>query len=166
MNGIVSGPVGIPLACADGTPIPNVQGSVPVAPSLRPLIEDHFSWVLRLATKLRGPSNRYNCHGLVFASRRTNVAVAFAPFDVREILRRDGYRQVAGDPQAGDVVIYFNRSTREVEHSGFVSHWNTRQSPPLQLVWSMWPELGEYEHKPTPSSTPYPNCDLEYWRLP
>jgi hypothetical protein len=155
----------IPLACADGTSIPNVQGAAQVDASLRPLIREYFSWRIRLATQLRGPSDRYNCHGLVFASRRTNVAVVSVPFDVREILRRDGYVLISGAPQPGDVAIYCDPATREVIHSGIVTHWNMRISPPLNLIWSMWPELGEFEHKPAPASTPYPNCDLEFWRL-
>ena len=44
-----------------------------------------------------------NCHGLVFASRRTSIF----PEDIHNILADDGYRQIdERDVLAGDVVLY------------------------------------------------------------
>jgi len=44
---------------------------------------------LSSAIELRPPTGRYNCHGLVFASRRAHVPPIDVDVDVDDVLRRD-----------------------------------------------------------------------------
>lgn len=86
-----------------------------------------------------GPSGYYNCHGLVFASRRTSIF----PEDIRRILIEDGYRQIGEqDVLAGDVVLY-NNSDGDIEHSGIVI-----RRPELRIPWvvSKWSTGEEFLH--------------------
>lgn len=84
------------------------------------------------------PSAQYNCHGLTFASRRTQI---LDPAEVEKILREDGYVPVAiDDICAGDVVVY--RRSGEIIHSGVVV--GTKAGIPVIL--SKWGELHEVIH--------------------
>src|SRR6266496_3127883 len=61
-------------------------------------------------------TNGYNCHGLVFAGRRTCID---DPSTVRQILADDSYRRVNRDELlAGDVALYVVKGA--IEHSGIV----------------------------------------------
>ena len=59
----------------------------------------------------------YNCHGLVFASRRTWI---YHLPDLTTILREDGYKEIPRTAVLpGDVILYRNVDG-DVEHSGMV----------------------------------------------
>jgi hypothetical protein len=63
------------------------------------------------------PSSMYNCHGLTFASRRTNIT---SQATLRTILSEDDYEEVPRSKVSpGDIVIYIGREG-EIEHSGMV----------------------------------------------
>jgi hypothetical protein len=117
---------------------------------------------LSAATELRPPTGRYNCHGLVFASRRAHIPPVGVEVDVDELLRRDGYAPIPrGEaPQVGDVVAY--RLDGEIEHTGFVNRVEKVGAAPVVFVWSAWGGLGEFEHRVQVS--PYQGTP-EYWRL-
>lgn len=89
---------------------------------------------------LRGPpSGFYNCHGLVFASRRTCIH----PDDIGRILEEDNYQDI--DVQRvlpGDVVLY-EKPNGDIEHSGIVI-----SKPSLTIPWvvSKWGSGGEFVH--------------------
>jgi len=105
------------------------------------------------------------CHGLVFASRRSNIPPCGVPtVDVDDILRRDGYAPVQGSPKIGDVAVY-RTGPRQVEHTGLVSSVSSRDSNliPTVFVWSKWGMLGEYEHPA--NNVPEHFGVVEYWRL-
>src|SRR5262245_24115920 len=109
------------------------------------------------------PTGRYNCHGLVFASRRTNIPPAGSDSAglIDRILAEDQFVQVAeGQAREGDIVLW--RQDREVDHTGVVCFVDQ----PIRVLWawSMWGGLGEFVHR-LPLS-PYTGCTLEYWRLP
>lgn len=114
------------------------------------------------ATKLTGPSGDYNCFGLVFASRRTNLNTPGAPADIDLVLRRDGYTRV-DTPQVGDVAVYRANDGAETEHVGFAAACESVGTVPVVKVWSMWGGLGEFVH--TATQTPYSDTNLEWWRL-
>ena len=109
------------------------------------------------------PTGRYNCHGLVFGSRRTNIPEAGAASRglIEYLLSEDQYVQV---PEAlareGDLVVW--RNGADVDHTGFVSHVERH---PFRTVfaYSMWGGLGEFVHRIP--LTPYSDCTIEYWRL-
>lgn len=94
---------------------------------------------------------RYNCHGWVFTEGQYFVADE----DVEAILQDNGYRRVL-DPQARDVVIYFDEDGAIV-HSGLVRLAEER----LVLVESKWGLLGRYLHNP--DAQPY-GASWSYYR--
>ena len=119
------------------TCIPNLQ-----LPNIAPMLANSVHRIrakYRRATRRSAPSGFYNCHGLVFASRRTRIF----PEDIHRILKEDGYRQVnEQDVLAGDVVLYVN-SDGDIEHSGIVI-----RKPELRIPWvvSKWGEGEEFVH--------------------
>lgn len=66
----------------------------------------------------RSLSGKYNCYGMVFASRRVVIE---HPEDVEQILRDDGYNRVhQNDVKIGDVIIYRKAPNEEVQHVGLI----------------------------------------------
>jgi hypothetical protein len=153
------------LQAYDGTNIPN---SIDPDPSPQLVEMARFSQrrgglILAGSSVLGPPTGRYNCHGLVFASRRTNVPPAslLNAIAIDDLLAKDEYERVPA-PQVGDIVIYRSDS-HEVEHSGFVSRIETIGSTSKLFVCSKWGALEEYEH--LEHGCPYSDCSIEYWRL-
>jgi len=111
------------------------------------------------------PTGRYNCHGLVFASRRTHIPPPEAPNAVRvdEILRRDQYEPVQGAPHVGDVVVY-RYQNGDIEHTALISRIEPIGGGGVVFVWGKWGALEEYEH-PEGACTYADECHIEYWRL-
>ena len=110
------------------------------------------------STVRAAPTSRYNCHGLVFASRRTGV---YDSEVIRRILDDDGYVRVdAALP--GDILLYIDE-TGDIEHSAVVV------SAPLELgvplVVSKWGKGHETMH--WANSCPYHGGlnRAEYYRL-
>ena len=140
-----------------GTPIPN-HIDPDSAPGLLKLAMQIN--VVSSATQILPATGRYNCHGLVFGSRRTNIPPVGIDFDIEELLRRDRYRQ-STKPQIGDVIIY-RRANGEIDHSGIVCYVETIGKEAVVKVWSAWGSLGEFIHHQF--DTPYDGA-TEYWRL-
>ena len=157
------------LQAYDGWDIPNSIDPDPTPGLVALAKESHRFAVAAAKAELGPPTGRYNCHGLVFASRRTNIPPINMPnaVDIDELLRRDQYERVEPPPRVGDVVVY--RGPQEIEHTGLVSWVDTVSSSgtllrmPVVFVWSMWGGLGEFEHRT--HASPYNDCDIEYWRL-
>jgi hypothetical protein len=70
-----------------------------------------------------GPCNTYNCHGLTFASRRSNLEFS----EIFQILEEDDYQHVdRKDVMPGDIVVFISTgqikgsTPGDVEHSGIV----------------------------------------------
>jgi hypothetical protein len=123
--------------------------------------------LIRAATQTGPASGRYNCHGLVLASRRTNVPGTEIEVDARDILSRDGFSPLLPHiaPQPGDVAVYVHEGggRTEADHTGFVCRVDTLAADPIVFIWSMWGGLGEFVHHA--NSSPYTGCVIEYWRL-
>jgi hypothetical protein len=67
------------------------------------------------------PTTVYNCHGLTFGSRRTQIVQAN---EVRRILNEDNYSEVTVKTVLpGDVAVYFDEFG-DIHHSGIVTHVN------------------------------------------
>src|SRR5687768_1443939 len=65
------------------------------------------------------PTGRFNCHGFVFASSRTQILMG-----VEEIMEADLYASTS-TPKPGDVVVYRRLlDPTEIEHTGVVA-WIT-----------------------------------------
>lgn len=85
----------------------------------------------------------YNCHGLTFASRRTQIEGSDAT--IRMILEDDGFREIPDKSvSAGDVVIYYGE-VGEVIHSGIVIRVEKFDIPRI-WIWSKWGKGFEWVH--------------------
>ena len=88
----------------------------------------------------------YNCHGLTFGSRRTQVTPAVLP-----ILADDGFDPVPEkQARAGDVVLYLS-ARGEVVHSGFVISCEEIEiiqgnKSRIPIIWSKWGKGYEMVH--------------------
>ena len=112
-------------------------------------------------SELRGsPSPRYNCHGLVFASRRTNIHDTRLVF---QVLTEDDYKEISSiqDVRAGDVAIYF-ASNGDPEHSAIVTFVPTA-TPIVPTVVSKWGSNAEVIHPVF--DCPYAVADIRYYRV-
>jgi hypothetical protein len=119
------------------TCIPNMQSS-----GIAPMLENSVHGMRARfphAVARSDASGIYNCHGLVFASRRTSIF----PEDIHKIPEDDGYRPIdERDVLAGDVVLYLN-ADGDIEHSGIVI-----RKPELRIPWvvSKWGDGEEFVH--------------------
>jgi hypothetical protein len=128
-----------------GTPVANLQGAE-IDPRRRPFLRQALRAYGSL--ELRSPeTGQYNCHGLVFASRRTRIVESSL---VELILREDGYRRIDEDQaMEGDLVIYRNED--EIMHTAVVTEVGNLGPgrPRLVLkVLSKWGDHAEYFHHP------------------
>jgi hypothetical protein len=90
----------------------------------------------------------YNCHGLTFGSRRTQVTDAIFP-----ILDDDGFDQIHSERETrpGDIVVYLS-ARGEVVHSGF-DVWRKEiaitpgTKTVIPMVWSKWGKGYEMIHR-------------------
>ena len=106
------------------------------------------------------PTPHYNCHGLTFASRRTGI---FENEVLQQILRDDGYLEVARDSVLpGDVILYFDEYGG-CEHSGIVI--SRPQADNLYVPWvcSKWGKYAELLH--LANDCPYSFANVKYYRV-
>ena len=145
----------------NGTPIANSQFlSIPVGHSVyfAQFQQDYPRVVCRAE-----PSSFYNCHGLVFASRRTWVDDVQ---EVRKVLHEDCYTEVASqNALPGDVILYFDEEG-DIEHSGIVVSkpmkiiQSTIPVPRVVSKWGMWREVIHYV-----GECPYSKSNTKYYRV-
>lgn len=102
----------------------------------------------------------YNCHGLTFASRRTQIDDA----DIEWVLEEDGYTKV-GDwkkVQIGDIIVY--RYNGSIMHTGLVVKVNLEAELSqglIECVLSKWGQGPEYFHHP--ANVPEYYGEWEFW---
>lgn len=102
-----------------------------------------------------GPTNAFNCHGLTFAARRTQIVQTSA---INQILQEDGYRKLdVREIIPGDIALYVKDG--EIQHSGIVLNISSG----MPWILSKWGQLQEAIHKPT--DCPYHACNVVYYRL-
>jgi hypothetical protein len=96
-------------------------------------------------TVRRGPSLKYNCHGLTFAARRTGIFDA--PF-VSLVLTEDGYEEIPNDDAVlpGDVVVYYS-DDGDPSHSGIVLERKTAHGLFDPFVVSKFGKGHEFVHR-------------------
>lgn len=101
------------------------------------------------------PGGTYNCHGLTFAARRTEISDAS---EVRKILQDDDYDAVnLKDIMPGDIIIYFKDG--DLEHSGVVVDCQSLGP----FILSKWGGAHEVVH--FFSDCPYDASDVRYFRV-
>ena len=150
------------LQAYDGWDIPN-EICLDQSAGLVRLNRDALGLMLPAARHLGPPTGRYNCHGLVFASRRTAIPPVELSVDIDEVLIRDCYEPVA-EPQVGDVVIY-RKPDNEITHSGQVCRIDHLGERRAVCVRSAWGYVGEFEHQERACPYTKEQEQIEYWRL-
>lgn len=106
------------------------------------------------------PGERYNCHGLTFASRRTRI---WNSQEVQKILTDDGYQMVENrrDVLPGDVVIYWSKDW-QAEHSGIVVECGLEPTF-IHKVLSKYGSCHEMVHFVNDCS--YPKDNIRFYRV-
>ena len=136
--------VNLPLSTKRGNPIPNQQRGQMHPDRMECAQQLHLTGHPNI--KPRSLSSRYNCVGMVFATRRTWIE----PELVDQILEEDGYRQVVAkqDLDIGDVVVYRD-SGNLISHVGVIVSLRpqvARGDWEITVV-SQWGADGEYIHE-------------------
>lgn len=136
--------VQLDLETSLGSPIENQQHTQMVpnldTENLRQSFNRRFP--NRLVERTKNGTNFYNCHGLVFASRRTRI---FSSDTVRKILKDDAYARVAdNDVKPGDIVLYVHKGA--IDHSAVVVDVQTSDLPNIRSIkvfskWGKWCEV-------------------------
>jgi hypothetical protein len=94
------------------------------------------------AVQVNGVCPIYNCHGLTFGSRRTQVD--WTPATINMILKEDDFEEVPDrDVRVGNVVIYYGDDGKP-EHSGIVV--GKQREFDVPLIWSKWGKGQEVVH--------------------
>ncbi len=152
------------LDTAIGNPINNVQNSEPIPPVEVANYEARFSKKFpRIIKRTTGCTDTYNCHGLVFASRRTRI---WEPNEVRKILREDSYEKVEDSKVLpGDVALYVH-AEGSIDHAAIVVEAPEKtllSIPKVVSKWGPWAEVVHYSNE-----CPWAQeqgTHIEYYRL-
>jgi len=130
----------IQLQTAKGNDIPNFQEHEVDLSEYRKL--ELHKQAYPAAIQRNNPESLYNCHGLVFASRRTWVHGE----NLHQILGDDEYKVIdkEADVLPGDVVIYFEEGTPQ--HTGFVVSVIANGVLRNIEVCSKWGHSAEFVH--------------------
>jgi hypothetical protein len=103
-----------------------------------------------------GPSRRYNCHGLSFASRRADI---WDSVEVNKIIHDDDYVEIPeGEVLPGDTVVYYESG--DAAHSGIVVRLDDLRVP---IILSKWGHCHEVVHQL--GRCPYKTEDVHYYRI-
>lgn len=108
------------------------------------------------------PSPVYNCHGMSFACRRTNVDRSV---DIRNILNDDQYHKITlKSTLPGDLVLYINLEDGDIVHSGTIVGCKHEEGNISQIsVVSKWGKFREVVHDL--NDCPYKQFGKEFYRI-
>lgn len=134
----------IPLATGKGRTIENlVEIDPPPSHSIQ-RDRDVFDRFRGKWTPRKSAVGRYNCAGMVWASRRTCI---LDPKFYEWFIEDDGYRdiRIGEAPLPGDIAVYIDTESQdEILHVGRVCYLTDKQIP---IVLSKWNSTsGEYFH--------------------
>jgi hypothetical protein len=91
------------------------------------------------------PTGIYNCHGMVFASRRTQIHESS---EINKILMEDGYVEIKNDKDVlpGDIVLYLDLESGDILHSAIViiKPSENMGNPYVLSKWGKWREVLHY----------------------
>ena len=151
---------GIPLTTRKGTSISNYQDETAHndAGSVDLKFRELYPKIVAERTELSG---YYNCHGLVFAARRTWV---YRLEEISTILEEDCYKEVVerADVLPGDVILYYDKEG-DIEHSGIVVSASDRGNLNVPLVVSKWGRWREVIH--WANDSPYEYQQARFYRI-
>lgn len=146
------------LETAEKNKIPNAQSKELSPQELLQVKDIEKKWG-EIITPRSGPTPIYNCHGLVFASRRTGI---FDNSSIRQIFEDDRYREIQKeDALPGDIVIYFNKG--DIEHSAIIINAPSESLLKIPLVYSKWGKYSEVIH--LQNQCPYNLSEIKYYRV-
>jgi hypothetical protein len=130
----------IRLETSRRTGVDNYQGDV--------LSQYVLNWAERLGRKFpnavvrTNPSPIYNCHGLVFACRRSRIEKSIS---IQTVLADDKYIEIKlKNVLPGDIVIYYSNDG-DPNHSGVVVEYDPQRII-IPLICSKWGNAGEFIH--------------------
>lgn len=126
-------------------------------PGYQSAVNDLIAKHPKAKPRTKTPCLSYDCHGLTFAARRSNIAS-----DQVEMIRNDDeYKEVPREQVLpGDIVIYKN-AKGEWHHSGMVvSEYEGLVGP---WIVSKWGECQEMLHRM--SDCPYPSTEIKFFRI-
>jgi hypothetical protein len=148
------------LQTSRGSDIDNAQGNSEfTVGNLREFASLDRNYSGQILSVRHEPTGRFNCHGLMFAARRTCID---DPEVVAKILHEDAYISVKPEEVlAGDLVAYLTRAG-DIEHSGLVLEKGTI-SMPIPKVCSKWGPYKEVIH--WANQCPYDSSQLAYFRV-
>lgn len=115
-----------------------------------------------LAVFRNSPSPVYNCHGMSFASRRTNIDRSN---DIRKILEDDQYHKIEKKYTIpGDLVLYISLEDGDIVHSAtIVSAEHAVNNISRLVVVSKWGKFREVMHDL--NNCPYKDFEKEFYRI-
>jgi hypothetical protein len=139
--------------------IQNFQSSKPVDAYALHTMNLELAPFAAVVTERAKPTAMYNCHGLVFGSRRTEINDDGV---LSLIISDDSYKQVdKADALPGDVLLYFHENGG-IEHSALVLAMGDAEFG-VPLVVSKWGGGGEYIHRA--NQCPYNYSTSRYFRI-
>ena len=104
-------------------------------------------------------TDMYNCHGLVFAARRTNISDTR---EVEKILKHDDYMVIEKESVVpGDIIVYYS-DDKDAEHSGIVIEKGMKPLY-IPIIISKWGILEEYIHQA--NDCEYKFANAKYYRM-
>ena len=151
----------IKLETSKGNPIDNYQ-IFEISQFEKSQFGDFSVYNYPFAKYRTSPSPIYNCHGMSFASRRTNIDKST---EIRKILLDDGYEKIdQKQTLEGDLVLYISPENGDIEHSAtIIKAEHTVNNISTIFVVSKWGKFKEVIHSLYDS--PYKNCIFEFHRL-
>ena len=111
---------------------------------------------------LRSLDSTYNCVGLIFASRRTNVETD----ELSWIMSDDGYKEVSEDQVVvGDLVVYRHDKGKPANHVGIIVEIMPKIATAQRKyrILSQWGSNGEYLHEAAEVPTGWYGTHLDYF---
>jgi hypothetical protein len=131
------------LEATDATPIENEIGASEISAfelNQHRMLDQQYGHPVQARTD---PSLVFNCHGLVFASRRTWIV---NPKQVTALLPKDGYSRVQqSEVMPGDLILYFDEYY-EPTHSGIVLVAPSAANLYIPTIYSKWGKYREMIH--------------------
>ena len=140
----------------NGAHIPNYRNEQGYVAGERLEAENYGKKYSDATAKPDSLTKTYNCHGLTFASRRTNITSG-----VESILTQDNYKQIDyGNVLAGDLVAYVSKGAfgAEVAHTGFALY----KKGITLWVNSKWGAAAEFVH--AVGDCPWGDHEIRYYR--
>jgi hypothetical protein len=129
----------------------------------RALYQQHCASEMRAKMRLKHGLT-FNCFGLVFGSRRTQIAGQ----SLANIITDDKYEKILNveDVLPGDIIVYYEsmQSIRSIVHVGVVIDAPTAQNLHMSLIISKWGNPGPEVIHPY-NKCPYNHNFIDYFRF-